>query len=246
MTNRIYLAALLVALIGATTQPLSADDKQFETQMQKYLATDAGQKAVGKSVEDYFKKKQSEAQEQQFEDQFKNRAKIDVGNSPSKGPSDAKITIVEFSDFQCPYCKRGMDTMEEVLKAYPKDVKLVFKHLPLPFHKEAMPAAKASYAAGKQGKFWEMHDALFINQDKLTADFYVEQAKTLGLNVDQFKKDMGSPEAEAAVKADKEIAEKNGIQGTPAFFVNGVGVRGAYPLDHFKKVIERLMNEKKA
>ncbi|MCB0317866.1 MAG: thioredoxin domain-containing protein [Bdellovibrionales bacterium] len=151
--------------------------------------------------------------------------------------------MVEFSDFQCPYCKRGADTMAEVLKAYPNDVNLVFKNLPLPFHKQAGPAAKAALAAGKQGKFWEMHDRLFNNQQRLSAGFYEEQAKDLGLDVEKFKTDLNDPELEKQLKADMDLAQKHGISGTPGFFVNGVEVRGAMPVDHFKGIIDRWLKE---
>ena len=245
----------MIATIGAfalTSFSATAeiDPKQFSDAMQKYLATDDGQQTLGKTVEDFFKKKQQEmmkkqqeAQQQEVEDQFKNPVKIEAGNSPAKGPASAKITIIEFSDFQCPFCKRGMDAMDEIVKAYPNDVKVAFKHLPLPFHKEAMPSAKASMAAHRQGKFWQMHDALFKNQDKLGASFYTETAKSLGLNMEQFQKDMASPEIEAEIKADQALAAKHGIQGTPGFFVGGVAVKGAYPVDHFKMIIDRLLGK---
>jgi protein-disulfide isomerase len=131
-----------------------------------------------------------------------------------------------------------------VLKAYPNDVKIVFKNLPLPFHNEAEPAAKAALAAGKQGKFWEFHDELFANQQKLGDAFYEETAKKLGLKVDQWKKDLASPEIAAAVKADKDEAERHEVRGTPGFFVNGIRVAGAYPFEHFKSIVDRLLAEK--
>ncbi len=242
----------LAAVVFVATSNVAAqnNDKQFSDSMQKYLASDEGQQALGKTVEEYFKKRQQEmmkkqqdAEKTEFEEQFKNPVKIEIGKSPVKGPANAKITIIEFSDFQCPYCKRGKDTMDEVLKAYPNDVKLVFKNRPLAFHKEAMPAAKAALAAGKQGKFWEMHDAIFDNQQKMGTGFYEEKAKALGLNVEQFKKDMASPELEELIKADEALADQNGIQGTPGFFVGGVAVKGAYPIDHFKMIIERLLGK---
>jgi protein-disulfide isomerase len=131
-----------------------------------------------------------------------------------------------------------------VLKAYPNDVKIVFKNLPLAFHNEAEPAAKAALAAGKQGKFWEFHDELFANQQKLGDAFYEDTAKKLGLKVDQWKKDLASPEIEAAVKADKNEADRLEVRGTPGFFVNGVRVAGAYPFEHFKLIVDRLLAEK--
>lgn len=223
-------------------------DPQFSQSMEKYLASPEGQKALGKTVEDYFQKRQEEMikerenkQKSEIEDQFKNPVKIEVGKSPVKGPANAKITLIEFSDFQCPYCKRGYDTVKQVMEAYPNDVKVAFKHLPLEFHKEAMPAAKASLAAAKQGKFWEFQSALFENQAKLSSAFYEETAKSLGLNLEQFKKDAASPEIEAQIKEDMELGAKNGIQGTPGFFVNGVAVKGAYPFEHFKMIIDRQL-----
>ena len=243
-----FVIISLMAIGFSSSAIAQIDSKQFSDAMKKYLDTPEGQQAIGENVEGFFKKKQQEMQRKQaeaeqkaFEEQFKNPVKIEIGNSPVKGPANAKITVVEFSDFQCPYCKRGKDTMDELLKAYPKDVKLTFKNLPLPFHKEAMPAAKAALAAGKQGKFWEMHDALFDNQSKLGAEFYTTKAKELGLNVEKFKADMASPEIEASIKEDQALANKNGIQGTPGFFVGGVAVKGAYPIDHFKMIVDRLL-----
>jgi len=227
-------------------------DKDFSKAIEKYLGTDSGQEQVGKAIESYFQRRQRDAQknqekqaEQELEEQFKNPVKIDAGTSPAKGPANAKITIVEFSDFQCPFCKRGKDTMDEVLKKYPNDVKLVFKHLPLAFHDKAEPAARASLSAGKQGKFWEMHDALFDNQSALSAEFFVEQAKKLGLDVEKFKKDMEADDVTKQIKDDKELADKHGISGTPGFFVNGVAVRGAYPLSHFDTIVQRWMKQGK-
>lgn len=249
MRKVVLLILLMCLTVGSANAQLN--DKQFSDMMKKYLASVEGQKEVGGSVENYFKKRQQEAMKEEedraqveLENQFKNPVKIDVGSSPVLGPTNAKVTIVEFSDFQCPFCRRAADTIKQVMKSYPNDVKLVFKHKPLPMHPEAEPASRAAVAAGKQNKFWEMHDAIFQNQDKLGAPFYEEQAKKLGLDVDKFKKDMAAPETAKAVKDDSELADKHGVQGTPNFFVNGVAVRGAYPADHFKKIIDRWLAQK--
>ena len=239
----------LLLLACATSAWADLSDQEFEKAIEKYLGTDKGQVALGAAVEKYFQKKQQEAgkkrEEQmaaEMENQFKNPVNIAAGSSPVRGPAGAKVTIIEFSDFQCPFCKRGKDTMEQVMKKYPNDVKVVFKNLPLPMHPEANPAARAALAAGKQGKFWEMHDALFDNQGSLGTDFYTDQAKKLGLDVDKFKKDMDAPDIAAAIKADSDLAQQNGISGTPGFFVNGVAVKGAYPPDHFGMIIDRWLN----
>ena len=252
--KRILLSLLVVASLFSITVPATfaeVSDAEFEKKLKTYLGTDQGKELVGGIVENYFREKQQEAaklrQEREakaVEDQFKNPVKLPTEGSPTKGPKDAKVTIIEFSDFECPFCKRGADTMDELLKAYPKDVKLVFKNLPLPFHKQAGPAAKAALAAGKQGKYWEMHDRLFNNQRRLSDSFYEEQAKDLGLDVAKFKADMKDPEFEKQIKEDMALAKKHGISGTPGFFVNGIAVKGAMPADHFKGIIDRWLKEK--
>jgi protein-disulfide isomerase len=246
-----YIAVPISCLLlftGIASAEMS--DEEFAKKFAVYLESEKGKELLGGAVESYFKEKQDNARKAQadrqkadLEQQFKNPIKIPVGNSPVKGPADAKVTIVEFSDFQCPYCTKGMKVMEEILKAYPKDVRIVFKNLPLPFHKQAEPAARAALAAGKQGKFWEMHDALFENQKKLNSAFYEELATKLGLNMDQFKKDYESEDLKKAVKDDAELAKEHGIRGTPGFFVNGVAVKGAYPFDHFKGIIDRWLSQ---
>ncbi|NLF25976.1 MAG: DsbA family protein, partial [Deltaproteobacteria bacterium] len=189
-----------------------------------------------------FEKKQARQEEASLEEQFKSPVNVDTTSKrPSKGPENAKVVVVEYSDFQCPFCKRGADTVEQLLKEYPQQVKLIFKQLPLQFHSQALPAAKASLAAWKQGKFWEMHDACFSNQAALSDEFFVEQAKKLKLDVDKFKKDMESPEIAKIIEEDQAEAGKIGISGTPGFSVGGVLVKGAYPLPHFKTIVDRWL-----
>lgn len=227
--------------------------EEFNKLMDSYLETESGQKALGSTIEQYFKNRQLEARKEQerkaqmaIEQQFKNPTVVPVGGSPVKGPKDAPITIIEFSDFQCPYCSRANNTVEEVLKKYPGKVRVAFKNLPLPFHEEAKPAAAAALAAGEQGKFWEMHDALFENQRSLNADFYKATAEKLGLDVQKFLADMKSDKVQKQIEEDMELASKNGITGTPGFFINGVQLKGAQPLPAFEKVIDRWLEEGKA
>ena len=250
--SRISSLSLVVSAFFVTGSPAQAEiaDKDFASAIEKYMQSDSGAEKISNTVERYFQKKQvEEARKEQekkaaaLEDQFKNPVKIDVGTSPVKGPKDAKVTIIEFSDFQCPYCKRGYTTMEEVAKAYPKDVKIAFKHYPLPFHPQAMPAAKASWAAQQQGKFWEFHNELFENQDKLGDSFYTATATKLGLDLKKFDADRKSDAAEKAVKADYDLGQQNGVEGTPGFFVGGVQVEGAQPVENFQKIIDRWLNK---
>lgn len=227
-----------VQVSSAHAQASQAD---FDKMMEAFLSSDKGAQKIADAMQAHFQKRQQRAAETELEEQFKNPVKIDIGASPVKGPKDAKVTIIEFSDFECPFCKRGNDTMAEVAKLYPKDVKIVFKNLPLPGHANAEPAAKAALAANNQGKFWEFQDALFNNQRNLNDAKYVEIATELKLDLEKFNKDRASAEIAAQVAADAEIAKKHGITGTPAFFVNGVAVKGAYPVGHFKMIIDRWL-----
>ena len=249
---RFFVLGLACSMLGGVSSAYAADLDQaaFDKAMETYLSKDANIEKVGNSLQAHFMKKRAEQEKAQqqdeakaIEDQFKNPVKIDIGGAPVKGPANAKVTIIEFSDFQCPFCKRGMDTMDEVLKAYPKDVKVAFKHLPLPFHPEAKPAARATIAAQRQGKFWEMHDLLFNNQQSLSAEYYPKAAQQLGLDMAKFNKDFADPAVEKIVDADMELANSHGIRGTPGFFVNGVQVRGAQPFPVFKEIIDRWLKE---
>jgi len=231
----------VAALFASTNLLAQVNDQQFAEQMKKYLASEAGQESVASSLQNFARKQQEKAVSQKLDEQFKNPVKIDNASSPVMGPANAPITLVEFSDFECPFCKRGASTVEEVVNAYPGKIKVVFKNRPLSFHKNAMPAAKASIAAHKQGKFAEYKKVLFENQQKLSDAFYEETATKLGLKLDQFKKDMASKEVEDLIKADEAMADKFGVDGTPSFFLNGVQLQGAQPLPEFKRVVDRLL-----
>ena len=147
---------------------------------------------------------------------------IPIADSPIKGDKKAKVAIVEFSDFQCPFCARSAAFTKEVTDAFPKDVKVVYKHLPLTqIHPNAMPAAKASVAAQNQGKFWEMHDELFANYNKLTPENIKAAADKIGLDMKKFDKDMAAPETEKKIQEDMKLAAQIGVTGTPTFFMNG-------------------------
>jgi protein-disulfide isomerase len=157
---------------------------------------------------------------------------------PSKGPSNAKVNIVEFSDFQCPFCSRVVPTVEQILKTYPNDVRVFFRHNPLPFHPNAPLAAEAGVAAAEQGKFWEMHDKMFANQQNILRPDLEKYAGEIGLDVGKFKAALDSGAGKKKVQEDLAAATQIGVQGTPNFYVNGRNVQGAQPFDEFKKVID--------
>jgi protein-disulfide isomerase len=162
---------------------------------------------------------------------------------PAKGPATAKVTIIAFSDFQCPYCSRVNPTMDKVMKEYDGKVKLVFRNFPLDFHPMAEKAAEAGACANDQGKFWEMHDKMFGNQAKLTVPDLKESAKGLGLDMAKFEKCLDSGEKKALVDADQKAGSDSGVQGTPAFFVNGIFINGAVPYEQFKEAIDRELTK---
>ncbi len=165
--------------------------------------------------------------------------KVDIpSDSPSFGPATAKVTIVEFSDFECPFCSRVVPTLTQIKKDYAKDVRVVFRNQPLPFHASAKPAAEAAMAAHEQGKFWEMHDKLFTNQKALDRASLEKYAQEIGLNVAKFKAALDSGKFKAKIEADMAAGSAVGANGTPTFFINGREFVGAQPFDAFKKVID--------
>lgn len=173
------------------------------------------------------------------------KPRIEVAaEGPARGPENAKITIVEFSDFECPFCSRAKTTVDEVLAAYPNDVRLVFRQFPLGFHKRAQKAAEAALCASEQNKFWEYHDALFGAQDKLEVADLKAAAATLGLDATAFNTCLDSGKKAEVVTKDMEAGKKAGVSGTPAFFINGVFLSGAQPVDEFKKVIAQELATK--
>ncbi|MFL5427439.1 MAG: DsbA family protein, partial [Myxococcales bacterium] len=163
---------------------------------------------------------------------------VDPGDGPSIGPKHAKVTIVEWSDFQCPFCGRVDPTVRQILSTYKDDVRLVWRNEPLPFHPNALPAAKAAMAAHKQGKFWQMHELMFAHQNELSEAKYEEWAKQIGLDVARWKADKDSPAIAEAIQKDNSYGQQVGANGTPSFFINGKLIAGALPFDTFKTMID--------
>jgi len=203
--------------------------------------------ALQKALQDAMKAQRPQRPpELPLEEKIKRAIKVDVGNAPTKGPENAPVTIVEFSDFQCPFCSRVVPTVKQILDEYPGKVRFAFRNNPLPFHQNAASAAKAALAAKEQGKFWEMHDALFENQKDLSDDGIRKIAKQVGLNMAKFEKDWKSNKYDDEIAKDIDFARQNGATGTPAFFINGVLVTGAQPIQGFKVVIDKLLEAPQA
>ena len=167
--------------------------------------------------------------------------RIDVAaTGPARGPEGAKVTIVIFSDFQCPYCSRSVPTEERIMKEYDGKVRMVFRNFPLSFHPMAQKAAEAGACAADQGKFWEMHDKMFGDQKKLAVDDLKATAHGItGIDAAKFDACLDGGGKKALIDADQKAGSDAGVEGTPAFFVNGQFINGAVPFEEFKSVIDR-------
>ncbi|MBU0898986.1 MAG: DsbA family protein [Nanoarchaeota archaeon] len=160
---------------------------------------------------------------------------VALSNQPS---GLAAVTIIEYSDFQCPYCARVVPTINQIKQTYGDKVEMVYKHFPLNFHDQAQKAAEASEAAREQGKFWEMHDKIFENQNSMSVANYKKWAAELGLNTEQFNAALDSGKYAQLVNNDLQEGKVAGVSGTPTFFINGQKLVGARPFSEFKKIID--------
>ncbi len=168
---------------------------------------------------------------------------VPVGAAPVRGDARAPVTIVVFSDYECPFCQRSEATLRALSQQYGGQVRFAFKDRPLPIHASARAAARAARAAGDQGKFWEYHDALFAHQDALDPASLERYAAELGLDVERFRRSLAAASTDAAIAADEKEATRLGVQGTPTFFVNGRRVIGAQPLARFQSSVEQALAE---
>ena len=164
---------------------------------------------------------------------------LGAAGHPTLGPKNAPVTVIEFADFQCPFCKRSEDAVQAIHKKYGDQVQLVFMDFPLGFHPHAMPAANAARCAGGQGKFWQYHDALFANQSKLDPTDLKATAKTLGLDMTKFNACFDKSHYEQAIQQDLDEGHKLNVSGTPTFFINGREVVGAQPPENFENIIDQ-------
>lgn len=182
----------------------------------------------GRPVEVYFKKPKSNIQ-------------VETGDAPTTGGEHAKVTFVEFSDFQCPFCGKASKTLEQVRKKYGNKVRFVFKQFPLPMHKDAKSASEASLCVAEQGKekFWKFHDIAFQAQDKLDPESLLKDAKAAGVDEPKFRECFASHKYASEIAKDQAQGEKIGIRYTPSFFINGQYLSGALPLEAFSEVIDQ-------
>jgi protein-disulfide isomerase len=166
--------------------------------------------------------------------------KIDIGegDSPAIGPKDAPVVIIEFTDYQCPFCGRSRPTVQQILDNYKGKVRYVLRDFPLSFHKDSEKAHEAAHCAGDQGKYWEMNKKLFANQKDIKMEDLKKYAQELKLNMNKFNECLDSGKYADMVRKNLEDGEKAGVTGTPAFFINGRMISGARPYESFKEVID--------
>ncbi len=212
--------------------------EEMKTQIREHLERRAGPEAARKYVEE-----------------LRAQAKVEIlierprthveATGPARGPADAPVTIIEFSDYQCPFCRRAEPTLEQVLAKYEGKVRFVFRHFPLDrIHPQARGASEAAACAGEQGKFWEYHAALFAEDAQLDVAGLEVAGTKAGLDAAAFKTCVSERKTQALVEADLKAGEAAGVTGTPAFFINGIPLRGALPIDEFQKVIDAELAEK--
>ena len=214
---------------SATGEPVVALGKEIQTNLNSVGCY------AGKWIKEYFFTESAKIEEGE-------RYRVDLrGDEPQVGPNDALVTIIEFSDFQCPYCAKVADPLKAAMDSHEGDVRLIFKHFPLTGHKQAAPAAQAAWAAHQQGKFWEMHDTLFADQKALSDEDLGKLGAKLGLDLTRYEADRHSDAGRKIVDADQTAGNKGGATGTPYFLVNGHPYSGALPAKQWREIISYEM-----
>lgn len=246
--NDAYMEKMIVGKIKITDKqimdfakerniPAAQLNDQFKSRIKQFLEREAKGKAVDKWVASKTKKSPVDVY---LKKPMRPVADVKVGNAATYGEAGAKVTIVEFSDFQCPYCSKAAETVNEIKKKYGKKVRVAFKNYPLPFHSHAKVAAQAGLCANEQGsaKFWKMHDAMFADQAKLMESGLLATAKRIGLDQKKFSECLKNGKYLKQVEAEMKEGQEVGVKSTPTFFVNGMLVSGAQPLSVFSEIID--------
>ncbi len=234
---------LLSLCLGLVMSGCSGNASNGDLEAQVLQIIRDNPEVVIESVQTYQQDKQAAEQQAQTDIAQKLLADRDtaIGQSPKTGAEQGEVLLIEFSDFECPFCASAHDVVKEFMAKHDDRVTLVYKHFPLiQIHDQAVPAALASWAAMQQGKFWEYHDALFENQDRLGDELYLEIAQDLKLDLDQFQKDVASEAAATAVQTDLKLAGELGLSGTPTFFMNGQILTGALSLESMEAELEKI------
>lgn len=250
--------AVFVAVLFATS---CVSEKQLETKIANVLKknpklltqaiednpadfVEAFQSAV-KKAQGQLAERRKQAEEKKLEEAFNNPLKPQIRSDEAiRGPKDAPITLVEYSDFECPFCTRGYKTVNDLMSKYNGKIRFVYKHLPLSFHENAMIASQYFEAIRLQNpeKAFKFHDMVFAEQRKLKSGekFLLSLAQKVGADMGKLKKDINSEAVKARIDQDMKEAAQFGMQGTPGFIINGIPVKGAYPSSHFDDILKKL------
>lgn len=238
--------------------PAEVSDKEIEAFLASKGLSLSDKRIKKDDVKEYLKFRQKFEKQQQYVAKLREAAKVKIlvaepeapkltvttEGQPTWGNAKAPVTIVEFSDFQCPFCARAVPTIDRIKQEYgPDKVRLVFHHLPLPNHNRALPASLAASCANEQGKFWEMHNMLFENQAKLEDSDLKEYAKKLELDAAKFAECYDKKAHIEKIEMSKKEGEKVGISATPSFVINGTLLQGAQPFERFKEKIDRALKK---
>jgi protein-disulfide isomerase len=251
MKRSIVLGLVLIVASACT----SKDDLKKMMKENPEIITDAIEANPAKFIEALNKavktaqegegKKREEEEKKALEDSFNSPLQAEIRSDESfRGAANAPITLIEYSDFECPFCSRGFNTVMELMEKYKGKIRFAYKHLPLSFHQQAMPASQYYEAIRLQSpeKAWQFHDEIYKNQRKLqNGEAYLkEAAKKLKVDMAKLAKDVKSEEVQKRIDADMAEAAKFGFQGTPGFLLNGIPVKGAYPTSHFEGLVDEL------
>jgi protein-disulfide isomerase len=246
---------LLKAEVTDKTTPVGTDDvDRFYEENKAQLSGNLDD--LRPRITAYLEAQQTAVNRAAFLDTLRAKANVKVrlkpptvkvsADGPSRGPANAAVTIVEFSDFECPFCKRAAATIDQIMERHKDHVRLVFRHYPLPSHQNARRAAEAATCANRDGKFWAYHDLLFRNQNALGDDDLKKYAREAGLDEAAFAACLSSGTASAVVDKDTADGEAVGVNGTPAFFINGRPLSGAQPYNVFEEAIEEALAQQRS
>jgi len=239
--------ALLEQETKARLQVSEVEIKQFFDQNHQHM----GGRSLAETrdqIRSHLERRKRAAATQSFIEELRQKANVEVllrrpriqvaAEGPSQGPADAPVTIIEFSDFQCPYCRRAEPILEQVMKRYAGKVRLVYRHFPLGIHPLARGAALGAVCADRQGHFWDFHQRLFANGADLGPKGLLSVASKLGLDPKAWQACTTDEAARRKVERDLQAGHDAGVTGTPAFFINGIPLKGAQPVEEFSRVID--------
>lgn len=234
-----------IAADPSNTQSVAATEVNSELEAEVLQIIHNHPEAIIESIQAYQIQQEEQAKQagQQLLAQIKDNPTEFIGNSPTLGADNDRVVLIEFSDFQCPFCAKAHSTVDQFIQQNNQQVKLVFKFLPLAsIHPQAVSAARGAWAAAQQNQFWSYHDALFNQQEQLGEQLYLQIAQDLDLDIEQFNRDRNSQASLQAIQKDLTLAQQLAINGTPFFIMNGQTLSGAVSLTQLERLLTQVSN----